>query len=276
METHYQITIVKYGTRQATKSDVFLNHHIYGDPDEPLGMDYFVWVVRNADRTVVVDTGFSRHGGAVRDRDVFLEPPAVFAALGVDPAQNPDVVITHAHYDHAGNLDHFPGSTVVIAAAELAFWTSPMGRRRQFHHSVEDADIEGLRTAVDQGRVRTFSGELELAPGIRVIEVGGHTPGQSILLVDTSDGTVVLASDSVHYYEELEADKPFAFVADLPAMYAGFDTVAGFLADGRASHVVTGHDPATLDRFTPVTEGPLAGLAATIGKLDTGDLEDAR
>ena len=67
---------------------------------------------------------------------------------------------------------------------------------------------------------------------------------------------------------ELEADKPFAFVADLPAMYAGFDTVAQLVADGVASHVVTGHDPATLDRFTPVTQGRLAGLAATIGKLE--------
>ena len=51
MNTHYQITIVKYGTRQATKSDVFLNHHIYDDPDEPLGMDYFVWVVQNSERS---------------------------------------------------------------------------------------------------------------------------------------------------------------------------------------------------------------------------------
>lgn len=268
MTTHYQITIVKYGTRQATKSDVFLNHHIYDDPDAPIGMDYFVWVVRNAERTVVVDTGFSRHGGAVRDRDVFITPPEAFAELGVDPGSAPDVVLTHAHYDHAGNLDHFPRSTIVTAARELAFWTSPMGRRRQFHHSVEDADLDVLRAAADEGRVRTYEGSLELAPGIRVLEVGGHTPGQSILLVDTSDGTVVLASDAVHYYEELEADKPFAFVADLPAMYAGFDTVAQLVADGVASHVVTGHDPATLDRFTPVTQGRLAGLAATIGKLE--------
>lgn len=265
MDSRYEITIVKYGTRQASRSDVYLNHHVYGEPDAPLGMDYFVWVARNAERTVVVDTGFSEHGGAVRHRDVFLTPPQAFTALGVDPATSPDVVLTHAHYDHAGNLDHFPSSTVVTSARELAFWTSPMGQRRQFHHSVEDEDIAVLRAAADEGRVRTYSGALDLAPGIRLLEVGGHTPGQSIVLVDTSEGTVALASDAAHYYEELEADIPFAFVADLPAMYAGFDTLNGLVADGVVRHVVAGHDPGTLDRFTPVTHGPLAGLAATIG-----------
>ena len=61
-------------------------------------------------------------------------------------------------------------------------------------------------------------------------------------------GQVVLASDAVHYYEELERDRPFSLVADLPAMYAAFDQIRELEQDP-GTVVVAGHDPAVLDRF---------------------------
>jgi len=264
---NYQVAIVKYGERSTRRSDVYLNHHIYGRSDGPIDMDYFFWVVRNGSRTVVVDTGFSRHGGQVRNRTFGIDPARAYAALGVDPEAAPDVVVTHAHYDHIGNLGIFPRSTVVIAQREYDFWTSPLGQRGQFHYSVEDDEIAALVTADRDGRMQTFDGTLDLAPGITLVELGGHTPGLSVVLVSTDEGTVLLASDAMHYYEELDADMPFAFVADLPAMYTGFDTITELVASGRVTHVVSGHDPATLSRFTPVTDGELAGIAATIGSF---------
>lgn len=265
MDHRYQVTIVKYGTRHGHKSEIYLNWHIYGQPDEALDMDYYFWVLKNDERTIVVDTGFSREGGAKRNRTFLIDPPEACAALGFDAAAAPQVLVTHAHYDHIGNLDAFRSAEIVIAASELEFWTSPLAQRRQFHHSVEDVELTGIRAAADEGRVRTFSGEIEIAPGVRMREIGGHTPGQSIVFVDTAEGTVLLGSDAIHYYEELDDDVPFAFVADLPSMYRGFDLIHRLVADGEVQHVVPGHDPGTLERFTPVTTGPLAGIAATIG-----------
>jgi glyoxylase-like metal-dependent hydrolase (beta-lactamase superfamily II) len=262
----YEVVIVKYGTRQGHKSEVYLNHHVYGRPDEPIGMDYFVWVIRNAERTIVVDTGFSRAGGDNRNRTFLLQPAEALAHFGVLPEDAPPVLVTHAHYDHIGNLDHFDRSPVTISRAEYEFWTSPLAERAQFHYSVEDAELDALRAAHADGRLRTFDGEIEIAPGVTMRQVGGHTPGQSIVLVDTAEGRVLLASDAVHYYEEYDDDMPFAFVADLPAMYSGFDLIRSLVDSGEVAHVVSGHDPDTLNRFTPVIDGPLAGLAATIGR----------
>lgn len=262
----YEVVIARYGTRETTRSEVYLNYPLYHEPDGPIGMDYFVWVIRNAERTVLVDTGFSTAGGAARTRTMLIHPTEIWAALGIDPATAPPIVLTHAHYDHTGNLDHFPGSRIIVAASELEFWDGVHAQRTLFHHSVEDEDLAVLRAARDEGRVEAFAGSCAVAPGIDVIEVGGHTPGQSIVLVQTSDGPVLLASDAIHYYEELDRDMLFTSVADLTQMYGGFDTVKAMLADGRARHLVSGHDPATLQRFEAL-QGPLAPHAARIGAV---------
>lgn len=259
----HQVVIAKYGTRIGRRSEVYLNYALYGEPDADIGMDYFVWVIRGPERDIVVDTGFSPEGGAKRNRTTLMSPGELLRRLGVDPDGIEQVVITHGHYDHIGNLDLFPRAEFVIAEEEYAFWTSRHARRRQFHHSVEDVEIERLRALHEAGRVRTYRERIELAPGVEVIRIGGHTPGQSAVLAATADGPVLLASDAIHYYEEYERDMPFMSAAHLVEMYEGFDTVRDMLADGRATHLVSGHDPATLERFTP--HPALPGLAATIG-----------
>jgi glyoxylase-like metal-dependent hydrolase (beta-lactamase superfamily II) len=257
----YEVVAVRYGTRQARRSHVYLNYHLYGEPDGPIGMDYFFWVVRNDRRTIVVDTGFSEQGGSRRERTFPVRPAAALRELGIDP-DTCTVVLTHAHYDHAGNLDLFPNSPIHLTRAEYEFWTSDQARRFQYHHSVEDADIDVLRGAAAEGRLRFTGGTMTVAPGVRMIELRGHTPGQSIVTVDTADGLVVLASDAAHYYEELERDMPFCVVDDLKAMYAGFDHLKRLVADHDAV-LVPGHDPDVVRRFEPVP-GVLDGNALQI------------
>lgn len=264
---HYQVTIVKYGTRSTVRSDVYLNYPLYGQDDGPIGMDYFFWIIRSSRRTVVVDTGFSPLGGEARKRTLLADIPLLYRHFGVDPSAAPTVILTHAHYDHAGNLDLFPSSPVVMAEAELSFWSSRHARRVLFHHSVDDDALAHLQTVRDEGRLRLFRGSMIVAPGIEVIEVGGHTPGQCVVKVRTSEGVVLLASDAVHYYEEYERDMLFTSVSNLVDMYEGFDQIRAMTEAGEIDHLVSGHDPDTLARFTPAG-GEFGGLAATIGQID--------
>jgi glyoxylase-like metal-dependent hydrolase (beta-lactamase superfamily II) len=262
--SEYQVVIVKYGTRKTVRSDVYLNYPLYGEADAAIEMDYFFWVLRNGERTVIIDTGFSQAGGQERNRTFLVDPARAYALLGVDRDAAPTVVITHAHYDHIGNLPLFPSSPLIIAETEYDFWQSSNRTRKMFHHSVQDEELEYLAAAHAAGRVTMFSDRYQVAPGIDVIRVGGHTPGQSVVKVQTSAGVVLLASDAVHYYEELDRDMLFMSVASLVDMYDGFDVIRAMLESGEIEHLVSGHDPATLGRFTPVT-GELEGFAATIG-----------
>jgi glyoxylase-like metal-dependent hydrolase (beta-lactamase superfamily II) len=263
----YKVTIVKYGTRTTTRSDVYLNYPLYHEPDAPMEMDYFFWVLQNGEHTVVVDTGFSPEGGRARNRTLLAPIPDLFQEFGVDPATSPTVVLTHAHYDHAGNLGLFPTSSIVMARSEFAFWGGKHARRAMFHHSVDDEGLDTIRAINAEGRLELFDEKIDVAPGIQVVEVGGHTPGQSVVKVETHEGTVLLASDAVHYYEECERDMLFMSVANLVQMYDALDYIRGLVEANEVRHVVAGHDPCTLSRFDPVA-GEYGHLAATIGRLD--------
>jgi glyoxylase-like metal-dependent hydrolase (beta-lactamase superfamily II) len=259
----YEVIAVRYGTRAGAKAEIYLNYAIYGEPDEPLGMDYYCWIARGHGRTVVIDTGFGPEGGARRGRTTLIDPVEALARAGVDAATVPQVIVTHAHYDHIGNLARFPAAEVIMARREFDFWTGPYARRPQFAWSAEARETAHLAEVRDQGRMTLVDEPYTVAPGIEVIPVGGHTPGQAIVLVDTAGGQAVLASDSCHYYEEIERDRPFAFVADLAAMYRGFDLLKEIVAEpGRV--LVPGHDPDVLRRFPPLG-GLDPGMAVRIG-----------
>jgi glyoxylase-like metal-dependent hydrolase (beta-lactamase superfamily II) len=259
-----QVLAVKYGYRVTTRAESYLNFHLYGEPDADLDIDYYFWVIRDGRGVFLVDTGFAPEVGDRRRRAHYTTPAEVLPELGIAPEEVTAVVITHAHWDHTGNVRQFPGAQLVMTEAEYAFWTSPMAARTHFAAHCEPEEIAHLRRAREEDRLTLFTGQCALAPGIGLTEVGGHTPGQLIASVTTPDGgTAVLASDALHFYEEVERDRPFAILADLPAMYRAYDTLAQ-LASQPGTHLVAGHDPEVRARFAPHAPAPAVGAETSV------------
>jgi glyoxylase-like metal-dependent hydrolase (beta-lactamase superfamily II) len=245
-DDEYEVVIARHGTRGGARSEVFLNYALYREPEGPITTDYYLWVIRNASRTIFVDTGFAHAAARRRGRKVIHAPSDIYARIGADTTGDSPLIITHAHWDHIGNLDLFPRAPIWIARAESDFWGSEIARAPMIAHFTEPAELATLAELRSGGRLQLFDDSAEVAPGVHVIRVGGHTPGQSMVTVRTRAGTVLLTSDVVHFREELVDEKPFLSMTDLPAMYEGFHLVKQMLSDGDVDIVVTGHDAEAL------------------------------
>lgn len=261
----YALHAVKYAElRNRKRGEVFLG----GDPhDAPIDMDYFVWVAIGADRTIVIDTGFSAETGARRGRNVLRNPVDPMPALGVDPATVDDIVITHMHYDHAGNFDLFPNAMFHIQDAEMAFVTGRQMTHAQQRKNFEFEDVVAMLKRVYGERVLFHNGRGRVAPGVEVHLVGGHTRGLQFVTVETKRGRVVLASDAAHYYESYQQKRVFLLVDNIGDMLEGFRTLQE--AADRPNLIVPGHDPDVMRRYPP-SSPDLEGIAV---RLDIDPIE---
>lgn len=256
----WEILVVKHGTRDTTRSDVFMNYGFYGEPDGPFTVDYYFWVLRNGEQVIHVDTGYSAAGAAKRNRSVLIDPIEALEMLGHRASTGHPVVVTHAHYDHIGNLGAFTRSPVYMSQKEIDFWTGDIATRPLFAHFGDQDEVAEIVAAVADGRVTAIEDTYELAPGVELIEVGGHTPGQLVVRVRTAIGQVILAADAAHFHEELERDMLFQSMADLPQSYRALD----WLRSQAEAVIVTGHDSNELDRFESVG-GKLSRYVSLIG-----------
>ena len=265
-----EIIVLRHGTRDASRSKLYLNYEDYGSPDGPMRIDYYLWVIREPHRDVIVDLGFSARTAAERGRDVVISPLDALRALGIRPEEfDGDIVITHAHWDHTGHIADFPRARFILTSREYAFWDSSASQPHLFRHLADEQDLQALRTAHEQGRVLLVDPPWQLAPGIRLISGAGHTPGLAMVEVDTAAGEVLLASDAVHFDEELARDMPFRHMVDLTSSYDTFRRIR----TRQTQTVVAGHEAGVLDRH-PRMRGPLSAVACVVGAVEREEMAD--
>jgi glyoxylase-like metal-dependent hydrolase (beta-lactamase superfamily II) len=256
----YEVYAVKYASHDRKRSENFLGGDIH---DGPMPIDFFVWAVVGEKHTFVVDTGFDHSMARKRQRRLLRTPAEGLKTIGVDAATVSDVIVTHMHYDHAGCLDQFPQAKFHVQDREMAFCTG-----RHMCHAVTRFPFEGehVTTMVNrifEGRVAFHDGDDELAPGVTLHHVGGHSLGLQVVRVRTRRGWVVLASDATHFYANMEEGRPYPVVVDVAQMIEGFQTIQKLATS--VGHVIPGHDPLVLDRY-PAAKPGLEGIAA---RLDT-------
>jgi glyoxylase-like metal-dependent hydrolase (beta-lactamase superfamily II) len=257
-EDIYEISGVRYAHHHRRASENFLG----GDPhDAPMPLDYFVWAIVGEHRNLVLDTGFDEAMGRKRQREFLRSPRDGLVAIGVDPAKVGDVIISHIHYDHAGNHDLFPSATFNLQDREMAFCTGRCMCHPQLRRSFEEGDVSAMIRRLFEGRVRFHDGAGEIAPGVTVHHVGGHTAGLQVVRVKTARGWVVLAADASHFYANFEQMRAYPTVYNVGDMLKGFATVKR-LANS-PQHVIPGHDPLVLQRY-PAPQPGLEGIAVRL------------
>ena len=264
MSSHdWEVYAIKYADqpgRVRGSNFMFEDDH---DADSPI--DFYMWLIRGPGRVILVDTGFDAVEGAARGRPVRLDPGAALKPFGLVPEDVTEIIVTHLHFDHAGGLHLFPNAKIHLQAAEMAYATGPC-----MCHDVLRAPFtaDHVCEAVKRlysGKVQFHDGDGQIADGITVHCIGGHSRGMQAVRVRTQAGWMVLASDASHFYENFMTGKPFPIVVDLQNMLDGYDTLRALASTPQL--IIPGHDPLVRSYFAP-------GMAEHISRLDPGPVRD--
>lgn len=235
---------------------------ILADPHEfASDLDYFVWVLRRGHQAFLVDTGFAQPAADRRKRELLRNPIDSLRLIDLDPAAIRDVIITHLHYDHAGNLNRLPNAKFHLQDRDMAFATGRSMGQAVLRHPFDLENVQTMVAHIYAERVIFHDGDDELLPGLTLHRVGGHSAGLQVVRVWTRRGWVVVASDAAHLYGNFEQRRPFPVVYNIAEMLEGFNLLYQ-LADS-PNHIVPGHDPLVMKYYPPA--GPeLAGIVARL------------
>ncbi|WP_176055007.1 N-acyl homoserine lactonase family protein [Paraburkholderia caribensis] len=243
----YEVFALRYATHDTRRSG---ENYLGDDPHDDIAMplDFYVWVIRGNGRIVLVDTGFDATTAVRRGRRYLHSPIALLGELGIAASEVDTVVISHMHYDHAGNLSEFPNATLRVQEAEMTYCTGRCMCHEAVRRPFEARDVCAAIERLHSGFVVFTNGNEPIASGIDVHLIGGHTAGLQAVRVRTARGNIVLASDAAHYWDHVRTGRLFPIVHHVPAMLDGHRTLMD-LADG-PDHVIPGHDPLVRTRFS--------------------------
>jgi len=245
-----------YAVRYATIPDFKVSGLVAGaDPARKLDIAMMVWLVRGEGRNILVDSGFYRDQffkqWHVTD---FSKPSDAVARAGVAPEEITDVIISHMHWDHADGMDLFPKAKIWIQKEELEYYAGSAWQSRRTHGGIDPDDVMAAVKLNTQGRVGLVNGDAqEIIPGITCYTGGKHTYASQYAGVQTAKGVVVLASDNMYLYENLEKHVPIAASLDQESNLRAQDRMKQLAAEPRL--IIPGHDPAVMTKFAKSQPG---------------------
>lgn len=159
---------------------------------------FSTYLISDGDRHILVDSG---PAGTVSKTSGYL--PGTLAALGIKPADIDAVILTHAHIDHiggmvAGNRNNYPNADVYIDRRDVKTFTDPSVEARA-------PEITKSSFAATQQLVRLYprlqqiDGNRQIARGISIFDLSGHTPGQIGVRIEDGGQSLNLVSDMLFH-----------------------------------------------------------------------------
>jgi N-acyl homoserine lactone hydrolase len=245
-------------------------------PEQPIGLVlYGSWnagtmsvpfsyvYLENGRRSVLIDVGFDEasYGGELARGDGVVNwqsPERVLAKVGKKPADIDAIVVTHAHYDHANNLQAFPNAQVYLQSRELSEWERILALGSNFSSlagALDPADLLHLAALKERGMLTLIDGDMDnILPGISVrTAFDTHTAGSQYVVIDSRAGSWVVAGDNIYSYANVEGIGGKGYI---PIGYAAGSQTENLMsihqmaqiADG-TSRLIVVHEGKTFERF---------------------------
>jgi glyoxylase-like metal-dependent hydrolase (beta-lactamase superfamily II) len=248
-----------FAIRYATLPDFPVASLVAGaDKTRRMDIAMTVWLLEATDgRNILVDAGFyhARFRERWKPRD-FVLPSTAVGWMNVRPEEVTDIVITHVHWDHLDGVDLFPTASVWLQREEYEHYVDERGQPKAQGIDADNAAMLAQFKRV--GRLQLVDGDdKEITAGVRVHTGGRHTFASQYVTVRTPRGTVVLASDNMYLYENLDRGVAIAQTLDPAANLRAQKRMVTLAA--APSFVIPGHDPLVFERF-PLVKPRVAAI----------------
>src|SRR6266851_3234690 len=243
----YEVYALSYGVYPSFPVSALLAG---ADKDRKIDLQMMIWLVKGpGGRNILVDTG-CYHENVVKGKGInnLIKASEAISKLGLSAADITDVVITHMHWDHADGMDLFPNAKIWIQKDEYSYYTGAAWQVGGKSGGIEPDDVLTLVRLNTAHKVNLVDGDdREIIDGIKVYTGGRHTYASQYVSVRTASGTVVIASDNMYLYENLEKHAPIAQTFDADSNLKAQDRMKQIAS--RPELIVPGHDPAVFVKF---------------------------
>jgi len=251
---NYELYALKYAGPFTSKVAMLLWNRGY---DEDIDRNYYIWVIKGKDETIVVDTGVGVTRAAERKLKGYVNPVKVLERIGVNGSNVTRVIITHIHWDHVGGMemfpDAFPKATFYVQKKEFDFWKShPASRTAPFEEVADRLAFKVLADLEGTNRLVFACGDQKILPGIELLLTPGHTIALQSVAANTAKGTAILASDCAHLARSFKDNIPSCLIVDMIGWMGSYEKLRAKATN--MDLLFPGHDVWMLQAFPKVAE----------------------
>ena len=226
---------------------------------DSIKIDFMIWLIKgNNGKNILVDAGFQQDleeakGFGVSD---YIRPDSMLLKLGLHPGDITDIILSHPHWDHIDGIDLFPNAHVWMQKEDYNYFVGAAWQTDSTHGGFVKRDVEKVIALNLYRKLTLVDGDnKEIIPGIKVFTGSRHTFNSEYALVETGTDKIIIASDNIWIYYNLEHMK------SAPS-YGTFDPI-GYVASMRRmktqvsnmKFIIPGHDPRIFSTFPTVTKG---------------------
>lgn len=179
---------LKYAESVIPESMVFLS----GSKEKVIPISFAIYLIETQDKKILVDTGSNTMPGFVMKR--FYSPVFVLRQIGFSADEITDVIITHAHHDHIEAVNYFKNAVIHINNQEY---------------------LMGKNYIPKENSIDTFEKECNIADNIKIVTIGGHSKGSSIVEINCNDYIITLCGDECYTDKCIEEKIPTGSYFDL-------------------------------------------------------------